>query len=159
MFLYFYEAKMIVGFNSQIPNQWLKECDEFDINDKKEDERWFNGWETEENIDGTFCLVFIDKSKTHYLGSSIFYDGLKINNDFFRSTNHYSVKRAQKFVFDDEGTTILYDETKYKLRSMRTTDNTNNTIYLLAGETDDGEFSCKVCLTNTSNIRTSYVLK
>jgi hypothetical protein len=153
MFLYFYEAKMIVGFNSQIPNQWLKECDEFDINDKKEDDHWFNGWETEENEDGTFYLVFITRKKIKYY----------LIHSLLRLTlvQMYDDKgNAQKLVFDDEGTTIKHyneENEEYKLHLIKNKNNMPD-IYLADSKYDDGVFSNKVCLTETSNLN-SYVLK
>jgi hypothetical protein len=63
MFLYFYESKMIAGVTSDISYSYfrtveLKKCDKFDMNGEMEDHHLYDGWEKEENEDGTFYLVF-----------------------------------------------------------------------------------------------------
>jgi len=68
MFLYFYEAKLIAGFNPEIDTEYviLKKCDNFDMDDEMEDQNHYNGWEKEENEDGTFYLVFITQENIKY---------------------------------------------------------------------------------------------
>jgi hypothetical protein len=155
MFLYFYESKTIVGLNKQ-KRLFVKECDDFDINDEKEDDHLFNGWEREENEDGTFYLVFITKKQhKYYLRGSRLCQEYAYYDEMVQTVS-LDIKKAQKLVLDEEET-ILFHETKYKLHSRR--DEDNDTFYLSLRETVDDPLSRKVCLTETSNINNCYVLK
>jgi hypothetical protein len=159
MFLYFHEAKMIVGFNPHVLYKlFLKNRDEFDINDEREDDHWFSGWEREENEDGTFYLVFIQENKKYYLqGSNV---GCKSNYLFQRNNRHKlsrlcgNIIHAQKLIFGDEGTITYFDKPNRYLRIVKA-----QKYYLVEESENDGVFSNKVCLTETSNMNNSYVLK
>jgi hypothetical protein len=155
MFLYFYESKIIVGLNKQ-KYLFVKECDEFDMDISREDDDLFNGWQKEENEDGTFYLVFITKKqRKYYLRGSMFCEELKMYDELVSCVCVYT-EQAQKLVLDEEQT-ILFHETKYKLHSRR--DEDDGYLYLSLRKTVDDALLCKVCLTETSNLDSSYVLK
>jgi hypothetical protein len=154
MFLYFYEAKMTLGFSPDVVNQiWLKESDNFNMENTNKDEEndLFSGWEKEETDDGTFHLVCMSKTnKKYYL--SYFY---AISNDEILLSMDDNNSMALKFVFDnDEKQTIICHKDTEKLHPMKI----KNKIYLSCTYGAKESFYDKVCLTETSCLN-SYVLK
>jgi hypothetical protein len=161
MYLYFYEAQMLVGFNPYYPvYPCIEKCKDLNKeNDDDDDEEndnglCFDGWEREENEDGTFYLVYKFGEIKYYLGGDHLEDDMVqlYSKDDILKENH-----GKKMVFDDEGTTIMYyrenddNEEKNKLHPVRN-QNPACGIYLsncIWGEDDDEDaFSGKVCLTN-----------
>jgi hypothetical protein len=163
MFLYFHEAKAIAGFTISFndkDNVHIGECDEFDMNEPKEGDEWFSGWETEENWDGTFYLVFKTQNNVKmYLQQTEFNRlYLHISNKRYKLVDFCSnIESAQKFVFDDDETLVCLTQPKKYLGIVKN----NNLVYRLVEKyvknNDDGFYS-KVCLTETSCLN-NYVLK
>jgi hypothetical protein len=167
MFLYFHEAKIIVGLTACLTQSFyyreellLKECDEFYMNEQKEDDEWFNGWETEENWDGTFYMVFkTQENKKYYLQQT------ELNRLYLHTSNKRyklvefcnDINMAQKLVFDDDETIVYSTQPKKYLGIVKN----NNLVYRLVEKyvkNDDDGFYSKVCLTETSCLN-SYTLK
>jgi len=167
MFLYFYEAKAIAGLTACLTQSFyyieellFKECDDFNMNEPKEGDEWFSGWETEENEDGTFYMVFRTiENKKYYLQKT------ELNTLYLHTSNKRyklvditdNIECAQKLVFDDDETIVCIAQTKKYLGIIKN----NNLVYRLVEKyvkNDDDGFYSKVCLTETSCLN-NYVLK
>jgi len=160
MFLYFYKAQMLVGFNLHYTvSPCIKKCKDL-YDEENDDDLCFDGWEKEENEDGTFYLVYKFGEIEYYLG------GNHLEDDMVRLySKDVKENHGKKMVFDDEGTTIMYycdNEDKYKLHPVRN-QNPACGIYLSndkwGEEYDEDAFSCKVGLMDNFNMDNSYVLK
>jgi hypothetical protein len=174
MYLYFYESKTIIGINYEnlglsinliFYPLLLKECDDFGNTDDPDPS--FSGWEKEENDDGSFYLVFSFPNEHNHPFCHTFYLG-NINSrdgDERGAEISYCKEWAQKWVFDDEGTTLMYyfepetmieDKIKFHLTTVR---DGKAFLYHIKQKNSSAFFSDKVCLTKTSNMNNSYVLK
>jgi hypothetical protein len=156
MFLYFYEANFIVGHDPEsTPYPWVSQAGEFDMNNPKEDDELYNGWETEENDDGTFYLVFNYKNKKYYIGNSGNMDIVEA------SKTDYRLFKKQKMVYDDDGTTMMYNpdknrNIKFKLHVVENKYNKGR-FDLSDSGFDNGKISNKLCLTPSN--KKQYITK
>ena len=143
MFLYFYEAKMLVGFN---PHYAVYPCIEKckDLNDEENNnDLRFDGWEREENEDGTFYLVFVLRSGTRYYLSD---DGWTEHTKMYENSF-----LGQPFVFN--GDTINIPNNGHILQPVKIHDE----HHIVCMPERGGKSNVR--LTTSSNINHSYVLK
>jgi len=138
---------MIAGFNPCFTDcPYLKICEDFDINNPKEEDHLFNRWEKEENEDGTFYLVFVWRNGTRYYLSD---DGWTEHTKMYDN-----LILGQSFVQEFEnGDTITIPKNGHILQPVKIHDE-HHMVYL-----PDRCGKSNVRLTTCSNIDNSYVLK
>jgi hypothetical protein len=146
MFLYFYEAELIVGFNPCFTDSpYLKICDDFDMGNPKEDDHLFNRWEKEENEDGTFYLVFVYGTTRYYLSD----DGWTEHTKMYENSI-LGLRFVQEFENRD---TITIPINGHILQPVKIHDE----HYMVCMPDRGGKSNVR--LTTCSNMDNSYVLK